>query len=157
MQEPRVADDLAGDLWLALARALPRFEGGRDDLRALTFTIARRRIADHRRQAGRRRTDIAEAPVFASITAAGGPETEVISRLSGQAAAALIAEVLPPEQAEVILLRVLGELSSEQVAAMMGRSPNWVRVNQHRALAKLAAHLGPDSARTVSAASWGEV
>ena len=44
---------------------------------------------------------------------------------------------LPPDQAEVVLLRVLGELEVEQVADIVGKSKGAVRVAQHRALQRL--------------------
>ena len=42
---------------------------------------------------------------------------------------------LTPEQAEVVLLRIVGGLSVEEVATLTARSPGTVRVLQHRALA----------------------
>ena len=44
---------------------------------------------------------------------------------------------LPPDQAEVVLLRVLGELEVEQVADIVGKSKGAVRIAQHRALQRL--------------------
>ena len=46
---------------------------------------------------------------------------------------------LTPEQAEVVLLRIVGGLSVDEVATLTARSPGAVRVLQHRALARLAA------------------
>jgi RNA polymerase sigma-70 factor (ECF subfamily) len=142
-QESRVADDLAAEVWLAVAKGISRFDGDWADFRAWVFAIARRRLADHRRTAVRRRTDIVEAAVFEGRYAADAPEQEALDRLSGQQAAALITSVLSGEQAEVLLLRVLAELDVEQVASIMQRSPNWVRVTQHRAVRTLAKRLGP--------------
>jgi RNA polymerase sigma-70 factor (ECF subfamily) len=45
---------------------------------------------------------------------------------------------LPPAQAEVVLLRVVGDLSVEDVAEVVGRRPGAVRALQHRALQRLA-------------------
>lgn len=45
----------------------------------------------------------------------------------------------PPDQAEVVLLRVVAGLSVEQVAKILGKSAGSVRVAQHRALRRLAA------------------
>ena len=59
---------------------------------------------------------------------------------STQAALDLIAS-LPPEQADVVLLRVLGGFDAEEVGAIMGKRPGTVRVLQHRALAHLAKVL----------------
>ena len=62
--------------------------------------------------------------------------------IAGQSAADLVAAPLPPDQAELVLLRVLGDLSVDDVAQILGRSPNWVRVNQHRAVKRLGDRLG---------------
>ena len=44
---------------------------------------------------------------------------------------------LPADQAEIVLLRVLGDLDVAQVAAIVGKSPGAVRIAQHRALQRL--------------------
>jgi RNA polymerase sigma-70 factor, ECF subfamily len=142
-QESRAADDLAAEVWLAVASGISRFEGDWSDFRAWIFAIARRRLADHRRTAVRRRTDVVEAETFEHRPAGDMPENEALDKLSGQQAAHLIASVLKGEQAEVLLLRVLADLDVDQVAAIMQRSPNWVRVTQHRAVRTLAKRLGP--------------
>jgi len=63
--------------------------------------------------------------------------------MTGQAAIDLIARTLPADQAEVLTLRILGDLDVAHVAELMGRDANWVRVTQHRALRRLATALGP--------------
>ena len=140
--EPRVADDLAGEVWLAVAERIDRFEGGWSDFRAWFFTIARRRLADHRRTAVRRRTDVVDDAVFELHRASESTEELVLDSLAGQDAATLITSTLRGDQAEVLLLRVLGDLGVDQVAGIMGRSPNWVRVTQHRAVRTLAKRVG---------------
>ena len=142
-QEHRAADDLAAEVWLAVARGIGRFEGDWDDFRAWIFAIARRRLADHRRTAVRRRTDIVDAETFDQHLADDTTEIEALDKISGQQAAALITAVLGGDQAEVLLLRVLADLDVDQVASIMQREPNWVRVTQHRAMRTLAKRLGP--------------
>ena len=61
-----------------------------------------------------------------------------------EAAALARVRQLPAVQAEVVLLRVLGGFSAEEVAEITGRSPGSVRVIQHRALRRLARDLGRD-------------
>jgi RNA polymerase sigma-70 factor, ECF subfamily len=65
---------------------------------------------------------------------AGDVEAEAMANLSTKAAIARIA-TLPPDQAEVLLLRVLSGLATKDVAAIMGKRAGTVRVLQHRALA----------------------
>lgn len=142
-QESRAADDLAAEVWLAVATGISRFEGGSSDFRAWVFSIARRRLADNRRTAVRRRTDVVEVETFDRRCADDMPENEALDKMSGQQAAELVVSVLKGEQAEVLLLRVLADLDVDQVATIMQRSPNWVRVTQHRAVRTLAKRLGP--------------
>ncbi|HEY5423919.1 MAG TPA: sigma-70 family RNA polymerase sigma factor [Ilumatobacteraceae bacterium] len=136
--EPRAADDIAAEVWLAVATRITQFEGTWADFRAWFFTIARRRLADHRRTAVRRRTDVVEAEVFELRPGRDNPEQAALDSLSGQDAARLITSSLSGDQAEVLLLRLLGDLDVDQVAGVMQRTPNWVRVTQHRAIRNLA-------------------
>jgi RNA polymerase sigma-70 factor (ECF subfamily) len=57
-----------------------------------------------------------------------------------EAVAALVAG-LTDEQAEIVLLRVLGGLSAKEVGRLVGKSEASVRVIQHRSLSKLAENL----------------
>lgn len=130
------APDVASDVWLALARELPVFEGGPDAFRALMFTIARRRTVDHHRRSSRQ---LPTVPLDDALDRAGseGPEELVVDGIDAQRAVRTLAGVLPPHQAEIVLLRVLGDLDVEQVAAIVGKTPGAVRVAQHRALRRL--------------------
>lgn len=135
------AEDLAGEVWMAVAKRIEHFEGDWDDFRKWFFAIARRRVADHHRSDRRRRTILEANLVDGFPTAGHGSDEPALDRLSGERAATLVASVLSPEQAEVVLLRVLGDLDADQVGAIMQRSPGWVRVTQHRALRRLAGHF----------------
>ena len=46
--------------------------------------------------------------------------------------------VLPPDQAEAVLLRVVADLSVTEVAAILGRREGTIRVLVHRGLRRLA-------------------
>jgi RNA polymerase sigma-70 factor, ECF subfamily len=141
-QESRWADDLVGEIWMAVAKGLANFTGDEAAFRAWVFSIARRRIADHRRKGMRRNTNPHDPASFQEVVAPDRTEDIALGQLSGQRAADLIVATLPPEHAEVILLRVLADLDADEVAAMMGKSANWVRVTQHRALKRLAERIG---------------
>lgn len=69
------------------------------------------------------------------------PEDTVVSLTTGDEAARRIVALLPPDQAEVILLRVVADLSVEQVAAIIGKRPGTVRVLQSRGLKRLAERI----------------
>lgn len=137
------ADDVASQTWLEVVGALRRFEGDLDGFRALLFTIARRRVADHRRTQRRRpATATAPASLHDRVEAPDDTEGRALDAVGSGGAIRRILDLLPPEQAEVVLLRVVADLPVEQVAAVLGRAPGTVRVQQHRALKRLAAALG---------------
>lgn len=135
---PAVAEDLASEIWLTAASNLAHFQGGRSEWRAWLFTLAHRRTIDRYRQATRRRTSLAPPDAFLDRVAADDPAQETADRLSSQAAIDALTAKLTPQQAEVVLLRVVAGLDAAEVATIMGHTPGWVRVAQHRALRRLA-------------------
>ena len=140
-QEPRVADDLAAEVWLAVAGSLGEFRGDAAGFRGWVFTIARRRVIEHRRRGIRRRTDSVDPDAFAERAAADDPAGAAVGGISAQDAIGILNQVLSPVQAEVLVLRVVADLDTAAVAAIFGRSESWVRVTQHRALKRLAGRL----------------
>jgi RNA polymerase sigma-70 factor (ECF subfamily) len=147
-QEPGMADDLAAEVWLAVARGLGRFEGDEAGFRGWIFTIARHRLIEHRRRNVRRRTDPVphdrlDGPVERGI--GGDPAWLVIEQLGVRETVELLVTGLPADQAEAVLLRVLGGFDVAEVARVMGRSPGSVRVLCHRALKRLAARMSQEA------------
>ena len=135
--EPEEADDLAADVWLAIVGLLGRFRGNESGFQALVFTIARRRITDHRRRRGRRRTDVVANDGLVDHAGLEHPEAQVVGSLGTRAAVDEVVRCLPRAQADVVLLRVIGGLAVEDVAEILERSPGAVRILQHRALKRL--------------------
>ncbi len=135
------AEDLASDVWLEAARGLGRFDGDASAFRAWVFTIARRRVIDVGRRVQRRRTD-PMSPHQIDRGSDGAPG-ELEGRLALDAALRRVAR-LPPDQAEVVALRVLAGLSAEQVAEIVGKRAGTVRVLQHRGLQRLANELAAE-------------
>ena len=139
--EPAHGDDVASETWLDIARGLVRFEGDERAFRAWALTIARRRVADLRRRRTRTRTDPAAPHDIAEAVAVGNVEDEAFASLGTDWAFDLITSSLPPNLAEVILLNVVGDLGTAEVARILGRRPGTIRVMQHRALRRLARTL----------------
>jgi RNA polymerase sigma-70 factor, ECF subfamily len=138
---PANAEDVAADAWLDVARGLHRFHGDASDFRAWAFTIMRRRLLDLQRTAARRRTDPADPYELVDAAGGGNVEDEAMASLGATWAIRLIVGSLSPDQAEVVLLRVVGDLGVDQVAVIMGKRPGAIRVLQHRGLRRLAATL----------------
>lgn len=140
VRRPADAEDLAAETWIAAARALGRFRGGEDDFRRWIFTIAQRRLVDLQRADARRPPTVAAADPDVGPTSPAA-ETEALESLANREALERIAR-LPPDEAEVVLLRVVAGLSAADVGAITGRSAGAVRVVQHRALRRLAEVSG---------------
>lgn len=137
-QLPANAEDLASEVWLQAAAGLDRFDGDESAFRRWLFTIARRRLVDFRRREQRRRVRLGLVPV--DTYAPVDPEAQALDASDTEAALARIAR-LPPDQAEIVFLRVLGGLDVEDVAKIVGKRPGTVRVIQHRALKRLSDDL----------------
>jgi RNA polymerase sigma-70 factor (ECF subfamily) len=137
VMEPDDYEDLAADVWLETSDALQRFDGDETALRALAFTIARRRVLDLRRRRGRRSTRPVPPEQLVATADVGDVEDEAMASLSTDAALRWVAR-LPPDQAQVILLRVLADLPVSEVAAILDKRPGAVRALQHRAIRSLA-------------------
>ncbi len=139
------ADDIASSTWLRVAEGLDSFTGGEPGFRRWLVTIARNTHLDDVRRASRRRehprddvVELAERP-----DRSADPAGQVEERLSTRWALRLIGS-LPPDQAELVVLRVVVGLDVGDVAQVTGRSPGSVRVAVHRALRRLRVLVEQD-------------
>jgi RNA polymerase sigma-70 factor (ECF subfamily) len=138
--QPTEAEDLAADVFVAVAERICRFEGKQAAFRSWVFAIAYRRLMDHRRRLGRRRSEATPADRLTELAVGGDAECDALVEIGTGSALSRIA-ALPPAQAEVLLLRIVCDLSVDHVAGIVGRRPGTVRVLQHRALRRLANDL----------------
>jgi RNA polymerase sigma-70 factor (ECF subfamily) len=119
-------------------RDLPHFIGTADGFRGWLFTIARHRAIDAARaRAARPAVPVADITDVARTVAAPSAEHQAIEQISTDDAIALVAS-LPPEQAEMVALRVIGGLDVAAVAEIVGKTPGAVRVSVHRGLRSLS-------------------
>jgi RNA polymerase sigma-70 factor, ECF subfamily len=139
--DPVAADDVEADTWLAVAKDLATFDGDDTQFRAWMFTIARNRLIDWRRREARRRTVAVAPEALGDHPADDDPASTVLDIARSDAAVALVRTCLPRDQAEVILLRVVGGFDVAEVAAIVRKRPGNVRVLQHRGLRRLAERV----------------
>ena len=129
------ADDVAAETWLDATRRLNEFRGTDDDFRRWLFTIARRRLVDELRRRQRRPETAwpdGSEPVHIDAD---------IDQLDDLGRALQVVRRLPDDQADAVLLRVVGDFGHVEVAAVMGRTEGSVRVLVHRGLRRLQTIL----------------
>ena len=141
---PAAAEDLASETWLGVVRGIERFRGTEPAFRAWVFTIARHEAVDRWRRAAHRPTENLAVDGLMEQVAPDDPAAAAVEGFSTRAALAVVA-TLPADQAEAIVLRVVAGLEVNQVAEIMDRRPNTVRVLTHRGLRRLAERLGDDA------------
>lgn len=130
-------DDLTSEVFLAVFPRLHTVAGGAAGLRTLLFSVAHARLVDDLRRQSRREPTVAYIPEQDRRTAPSS-EDEALARLSTDRVRRLL-EHLPADQRDVLLLRIVSELSVDQVAEAIGRSPGAVKQLQRRGLLALRA------------------
>jgi RNA polymerase sigma factor (sigma-70 family) len=138
----RDPEDLAGEVFLQVVRDLAAFDGNEREARAWVFAIAHNRMLDDWRRAGRRPVEMGfeTAPEDGAVENA---EESALRRVSADRVLHILGE-LTHEQQEVLLLRVLGDLTVDEVARIIGKSSGAVKALQRRGLeaARLALSDG---------------
>jgi len=132
-------DDLASETFIGVFTGLSGFSGGEDALRAWVFTIAHRRLVDDWRRRSRR-PQVADDPGDLTELLGGDVEDDALVGVGTETVHRLCAE-LPDDQRSVLLMRILADLTVEQVAAAMGRSVGAVKALQRRGLRTLRTRL----------------
>lgn len=131
-------DDLHGEVFLRAFRALGRFDGTEAQLRSWLFSIAHNLIIDERRRQTRQPVAVPlgerEAPAAGPGLPSAPDTAEVALGRLGTGDVAAVLATLPELQRDVLLLRVIADLTIDEIAAAIGRSPGAVKALQHRAL-----------------------
>lgn len=136
------ADDLASETFVSVFTGLPTFQGEEAGFRAWVFTIAHRRLMDDWRKRSRR-PQLADDPDALGQVAegvGGDVEDDALARVGAETVHRLCGQ-LPEDQRTVLLLRILADLTIEQVAEVMDRSAGAVKALQRRGLRTLRTFL----------------
>jgi RNA polymerase sigma-70 factor (ECF subfamily) len=138
-------EDALGEVMLQIVRDLNGFDGGERDFRAWAFTIAHHRLLDERRRSARRPVEPVPTPELERLGPRGDTEDDALRNLSAERVGVVLAR-LSPDQQNVILLRVLGDLTFEEVAQVVGKTPGAVKALQRRGLEAIKHELARDRA-----------
>jgi RNA polymerase sigma-70 factor, ECF subfamily len=136
------AEDLTGDVFKSAIEDLPRFRGPVEALGGWLFRIARHDLSDYRRRQVRNLVQPLE-DLLEEAAAAGGavdPEELALDRVEGHRVLAALRQ-LTSDQREVLLLRLVANLTAPEVAEILNKSTDAVKALQHRGLASLARLL----------------
>lgn len=141
-------EDLTQTTFERAIRAWSRYDPARANVNTWLIAIARNLLIDHHdRERSRRHASIDAVIDEASLGSTPGPE--VPFELSPELARAVAA--LSEREREVIALRVGGELSGPEIAALLGLSLSNVQQIASRGLRKLRAQLEAEAARDPAA------
>ena len=134
-------DDLLGEVWLQVARNVGSFTGDEAGFRSWVFMIAHHRVVDERRRQSRRPVVRAEDGLGEDW--AGVSESAEEGALVEEETREVLSMLAPltDEQREVLALRVIGDLTVNQVAKILGKRPGAVKALQRRALRALRKRL----------------
>lgn len=138
-QGVREAEDVASEVFLGVLRRCSSFRGDEAQFRRWVFTIAHHRIVDSRRCDGRT-PEVGSFDVDGRVGMEPGrspaAEDDALQNLGTERVSRLLS-TLSSDQRSVLLLRVVADLSVQDVAVALDKPPGAVKALQRRALATL--------------------
>lgn len=133
------ARDAVSETMARAVRGLGRFRDDGNGFDAWLSGILRHVVLDAQRAAVRRRRSAGdEVPDVPSLEA--GPEEDLVAGFDAATVRAAFARLAEADR-ELLELRVVLGLSSDEVASVLGKQAGAVRMAQSRALDRLRAHL----------------
>lgn len=145
-QGVREAEDVTSDVFVAVLCGCSSFRGDETQFRRWVFTIAHHRLVD-RRRADERKPETTPLDAEGSGRAEPGhsptAEDDALRDLGTERVSRLLS-ALSTDQRCVLALRVVADLSVEDVAIALDKPPGAIKALQHRALATLRRRLSEE-------------
>lgn len=133
-------EDTLSEVFLQVARDLPRFTGEPRRFRAWVFTIAHHRMIDARRRSARRPAVPVPEPPEADTQPLNDAADLALAKM-GTERVTRVLRALSRDQRAVLLLRLLGGLTVEEAAQTLGKRPGAVKALQRRGLNAIRRRL----------------
>lgn len=132
LANPPDAEDLTSSIFTKALCHLADYQGG--NVGAWLFRIAHNEVANHWRGY---RTQISLDSHEIDLAADGLLPSEQVLAQEHAAAMRRAVALLPAAQRELLALKLAGQLTSEQIGAVLGKSGSAVRVEIHRIMKRL--------------------
>ncbi|MGY2743898.1 RNA polymerase sigma factor [Arthrobacter sp. UYCu723] len=127
------AEALTQDVFVDVLPKLANVSGGHAGLRTFVFSVAHARLVDQRRRS-ERTPYLAEYDPRDDTRSSASAEDEALGSLGGISGTL---SQLNEEQREVLVLRIVADLSIDQVAGIMDKTPGAIKQLQRRGLSAL--------------------
>jgi RNA polymerase sigma-70 factor (ECF subfamily) len=140
VRDPHEAEDLTQQVFVNTLEALPRYERRRQPFRAWLFTIVRNTVIAHLKRT--RRLEVAE-PAEIDRRREGGahPADNRVLTWIADRELLMFVERLPLQQRQILVMRFMLDLTSAEIAQMLGLTSDAVRSQQARAMRALRKRL----------------
>ena len=134
-------EDLTSEVFLVVFTRLPEVTGGMAGLRTFVFSVAHARLVDDLRRRSRQPETVEFDPGrYERRATSASAEDQALASMSDESVRAVLGR-LPEDQRDVLLMRLVGDLTVDEVAAVMGRSSGAVKQLQRRAVVALREHF----------------
>ncbi len=133
-------EDVASEVFLSVFAGLSSFRGNESQFRSWVFTIAYRRVVDARRARPRYAVAALDGGRANGHRPVASAEEHALQALGTERVQQVLSQ-LAPDQRDVLALRVIADLTVDEVAAALGKSPGAVKALQRRALVALRRSL----------------
>lgn len=133
-------EGMVNEVFLSIFTSVSGFHGNESQFQAWVFTIARNKLIDEGRKR-QRRIDESLVDSFDEMGLQAGDVEEDAMGLVGNAWVKEQLGALTPDQRDVVILRIVGDLTIEAIADVLGKSIGATKAIQRRAFRSLAREL----------------
>jgi RNA polymerase sigma-70 factor (ECF subfamily) len=131
-------------VFLQVFLGLGDFDGSEVQFRAWMFRIARNKLIDESRRKERRPVEVAADELTAALSDRDLVDSEAMDRIATDSLISRLA-ILTPEQRDVVMLRVVADLTIDDISAVIGKRPGAVKALQRRAFRTLAREFSAEA------------
>lgn len=133
---------LTQDVFVTVLPRVATIEGGVAGLKTFVFSVAHARVVDHYRRHERRPRIVDYDPLLDTRQSSSAEHEALVA--TGQTDAEILIGRLKGDQKEVLTLRIVAELTIDEVASVLGKTPGAVKQLQRRALLALREHVSEE-------------